>query len=154
MQRRQPGQYFQHVLRMAHQRRALTDEASGDGCAGGQRRAGRGHHLPALLPDHAGGDQRAGALGGFDHDRAPGEVGDDAVAAGEVLRAGLVAGGAFRDDQALFGDLGQGGQPIGRIPEPLQQVRESQRENIRCTDEAHPVFRSASLSRRKLNLPA
>ena len=90
---------------MADQNGALADQAIGAGGAGVERRAGNGHDLAALLPGHAGGDQRARTLGRLDHHGAPGEARDDAVAARKILGARLVAGGAFRNDQALFGDL-------------------------------------------------
>ncbi len=44
-----------------------------------------------------------------------GEAGNDAFAAGNVLRAGAVADGAFRDDQALLGNLVAEALVLGRV---------------------------------------
>ena len=67
--------------------------------------AGHGEHLAALLHGVPGGNQRPGALGGFDDDHAQAQAGDDSIAlrkrAGKRRRARRV----FADHCAVQNDF-------------------------------------------------
>lgn len=87
---------------MAEEGGVIVDEVVGACRARIEPGAGHGHHLAALVVGDAGGDERAWPLGCLDPDRTARQAGDDAIAAGEVLRLGAVDQGYFRLDEALL----------------------------------------------------
>src|SRR5690606_33162670 len=69
-----------------------------------ERRAGDGEDLAVLFEREARGDQRARALGRFDHDDAECNARDKAIAAREVLRTRLPAERHFGQQHAAMLD--------------------------------------------------
>ncbi len=90
-----------HVAGVLHQGRALPQQIVAAARARVEGRTGHGEHLAALLAGEARGDQRAGLELRLHHDDPQRQAGDDPVAAGKVLGAGVVADGPLGDDAAL-----------------------------------------------------
>src|SRR5690606_16093331 len=98
------GEGFDHFLGGFHERGAIADQAV---AAAGFRvvdGAGDGEDFAAGVGGEASRDQRAGAVGGLDHEGAEGQAGDDAVAAGELALVDAGTGRVFAGDGAGGGD--------------------------------------------------
>src|SRR6476660_7112142 len=67
-------------------------------------RTWNGEDVAPGLDRQPGRDQGPGLQGGFDHERAPRQAGDDPIANGEVLRERWRAGRVLADEQPLPGD--------------------------------------------------
>ena len=132
-QRRQGSDDLGGVL---YQCRALPDQAVAAAGPGIVDRAGNREHLATGLARLARGDQCAGLLGRFHHQRAQGQAGQDPVAGGEVGTQGGSAGRMLADHGAFarqafaqplvggwIGEIGAGPDDGEGGPRPAGQGR-------------------------------
>src|SRR4249920_31028 len=96
-------QSFDDVAGAGNEASALLEQIVGAGGARVERAARHGKDLAALL-GKAGGDQRAGPLGGLHHHDPERDAGDQAVAAREVLAPRGKARTALAQQEPLFAD--------------------------------------------------
>ena len=94
--RGQRAQLLQHVIDRFDQLRAVANQAVAAARRAAIDAAGHGKHLAALLHGVPGGNQRAGALGGFDDDHAQAQAGDDPVPLRKRARQAAASGAGFR----------------------------------------------------------
>ena len=98
------AQLFQHVLRQLDQLGALLDQRVAAARLRRMNGAGNRKDFLALLGRQPRGDERARLQRRLNHQRAPAQTGNDAVALGKVGRQRRRAQGKLADEQALQGN--------------------------------------------------
>jgi len=112
---RRAADFVQYVVYGFHQTGAFLDQTVAAPSLRVKDGAGDGHYLASGFQRLTCGDQRAALQGGFYHQAAARQAGDDAVTAWKVLRQRAHAQRKLGQDQALLGNLVRQLAVAGRV---------------------------------------